>query len=234
MLLGVVSSLVLVAAVTAGSSVPTITQTPLACLSSDNYSKITAKVAGNPASVRVYFHAVGQTCGDYFVEMRRDPKDPTLYSAIIPIPAKDADVVLYQIKAKTLGGSEVAAAPVAATVKKECAGTPLSNDDLQTAKAIVLGLTQSAQKATPCKFRCDGVTNFLTASGDLKPNDECRLLLASLAKGGGGKPWYESTTAEVVGGALGAGALGWAIEHRRDHHEPSPARPKCPNPPCNP
>ncbi|SRR5581483_792558 len=227
MALGVVSSLVFVAAVTAGSAAPTISQTPLACLSPDNYTKITAKVEGNPASVRVYFHAVGQTCGEYFVEMRRDPKDPTRYSAIIPIPAKDADVVLYQIKAKTAGGNEVAGPPVAATVKKECPAQTLSNDDLQAAKGIVLGLTQSTQKSTPCKFRCDGLTHYTTASGDLKPNDECRLLLANLAKGGAGKPWYATTGGEVAAGFVGAGALGFAIEQNRGHNQnpPSPARP---------
>ncbi len=225
MLLGVVSSLIFVAAVAATPAAPTISQTPLACLSPTTNTKITAKVAGNPASVRVYFHAVGQTCGDYFVEMHRDPKDPTLYSALMPIPAVDADVVLYQIKAKTTGGSEVAAPPVAATVKKECAATPLSSEDLQAAKAIVLGLTQPAQKSTPCKFRCDGVTHYMTASGDLKPNDECRLLLASLAKGGAGKPWYATTAGEVTLGAFGAAAAGWAIENNRNQRPPSPARP---------
>lgn len=207
------------------SAAPTITHTPLACLSAETNAKITAHVEGQPSSVRVYFHAIGQTsCGEYYVDMRRNDKDPTLYSAILPIPAPDADVVMYQIRAKMNGGNETAIAPVAATVRKECTIPALSAADLQAAQSIVLGLTQPSQKPVPCRFRCNGLTNYITAAGEMKPNEECRLLLASLA-GKGGQPWYRTPVAEVAAGAVVGAGAGLAIDNGRNHRPPSPARP---------
>src|ERR1041385_5708528 len=103
---GAVLSLALLLGVEPLSAATTITHTPLACLSPETNTKIVAHVDGQPASVRVYFHAIGQTCGEYYVDMRRDPKDLALYTAIMPIPALDADVVMYQIRAKGATGPE--------------------------------------------------------------------------------------------------------------------------------
>ena len=222
---GVVSFLAVLAVVSSLSAAPTITHTPLACLSPDTNAKITAHVDGQPASVRVYFHAIGQTCGEYYVDMRRGDKDPTLYSAILPIPTADADVVMYQIRAKASGGGETAIAPVAATVRKECIAPALSAADAQAAQSLVLGLTQPSQKPVPCKFRCNGVTNYITAAGDLKPNEECRLLLASLAGHGPASPWYRTPAAEVAAGAFIGASAGFAIENGKNNRAPSPARP---------
>lgn len=207
------------------SAATTITHTPLACLSPDTPAKITAHVDGAPSSVRVYFHAIGQSCGEYYVDMHRDAKDPSLYSAIMPIPTADADVVMYQIRAKAAGGAETAIAPVAATIRKECTLPPLSAADVQAAQSIVLGLTQPSQKPIPCKFRCNGVTYYITAAGDLKPNEECRLLLASLVGNGTATPWYRTPAAEVAAGAVVGAGVGLAIENGRNHRAPSPARP---------
>ena len=208
------------------SAAPTINHTPLACLSPDTNAKITAHVEGQPTSVRVYFHAIGQTsCGEYYVDMRRNDKDPTLYTGILPIPTLEADVVMYQIRAKTNGGNETAIAPVAATVRKECTIPALTGADLQAAQSIVLGLTQPSQKPVPCRFRCNGVTHYITAAGEMKPNEECRLLLASLVGKGSGQPWYRTPAAEVAAGAVAGAAVGVVIDNGRNHRPPSPARP---------
>jgi len=220
-----VSLLMAVMATLPLNAATTITHTPLACLSPDTPSKITAHVEGAPSSVRVYFHAIGQNCGEYYVDMHRDAKDPSLYTAIMPIPTADADVVMYQIRAKANGGAETAIAPVAATIRKECTSPALSAADLQAAQSIVLGLTQPSQKPIPCKFRCNGVTNYITAAGDLKPNEECRLLLASLVGHGATPPWYRTPAAEVAAGAVVGAGVGLAIENGRNHRAPSPARP---------
>ncbi|HJW95612.1 MAG TPA: hypothetical protein VJ901_18495 [Thermoanaerobaculia bacterium] len=222
-----VLSLALLLGVQSLSAATTITHTPLACLSSGTNTKIIAHVDGQPSSVRVYFHAIGQTCGEYYVDMRRDPKDATLYTAIMPIPAADADVVMYQIRAKNGSGGETAIAPVAATIRKECTSPALNAADLQAAQSIVLGLTQPNQKPTPCKFACNGITNYITANGDMKPNEECRLLLAALAGHGNTVPWYRTPEAELAGGAVVGAALGIGYENQKDknHRAPSPARP---------
>jgi len=225
---GVVLSLAFLVAVPSLSAAPTITHTPLACLSSTTNTKITARVEGQPTSVRVYFHAIGQTsatCGEYYVEMHRDSKDPALYGAIMPIPAPDADVVMYQIRAKSNGGNETAIAPVAATVRKDCVAPALSAADLQAAQSIVLGLTSPSQKPVPCKFLCNGITHYITASGDMKPNEECRLLLAGLVGHGTMPPWYRTPEAEFAAGAIVGAGIGLAIDNGRHHRAPSPARP---------
>lgn len=202
----------------------TITHAPLACLSPETHTKITAHVEGQPSWVRVYFHAIGQTCGEYYVDMRRNDKDPTLYTAIMPIPIPDADVVMYQIRAKN-GATETAIAPVAATVRKECTGAAFTPADTQAAQSIVLGLTQPSQKPVPCKFACNGITNYITVAGDMKPNEECRLLLAALAGNGATPPWYRTPEAEFAAGAVVGAGVGLAIENGRNHRPPSPARP---------
>jgi hypothetical protein len=223
---GAVLSLSLLLGVQSLFGAITITHTPLACLSPESNTKIIAHVDGQPASVRVYFHAIGQTCGEYYVDMRRDPKDPTLYTAIMPIPAPDADVVMYQIRAKGTTGAETAIAPVAATVRKECTSPALNAADMQAAQSIILGLTQPNQKPTPCKFACNGITNYITASGDMKPNDECRLLLAALASHGATPPWYRTPEADFAAGAAAGAVIGEVYENNhRNHRPPSPARP---------
>jgi hypothetical protein len=224
---GVVLSLAFLVGVQSLSAAPTITHTPLACLSSEANTKITARVDGQPSSVRVYFHAIGQTsCGEYYVDMRRNgDKDPTLYTAILPIPNPDADVVMYQIRVKSNGGTETAIAPVAATVRKECTVPALTAADVQAAQSIVLGLTQPSQKPVPCKFACKGVTNYITAAGDMKPNEECRLLLAGLPGNGPAQPWYRTPAAEVAAGAIVGAGVGLALDNGRNHRPPSPARP---------
>jgi hypothetical protein len=223
---GAVLSLALLLGVQPLSAATTITHTPLACLSPETNTKIVAHVDGQPASVRVYFHAIGQTCGEYYVDMRRDPKDLALYTAIMPIPALDADVVMYQIRAKGATGPETAIAPVAATVRKECTTPALSAADMQAAQSIVLGLTQPNQKPTPCKFACNGVTNYITAAGDMKPNEECRLLLAGLAGHGPTPPWYRTPEAEFAAGAVVGAGVGLILDNdHRNHRPPSPARP---------
>jgi hypothetical protein len=223
---GVALSLAFLVGVQSLAAAPTITHTPLACLSAETNARITAHVEGQPSSVRVYFHAIGQTsCGEYYVDMRRDARDPTLYTAILPIPTPDADVVMYQIRAKVSGGAETAIAPVAATIRKECTLPALAGPDLQAAQSIVLGFTQASQKPVPCRFRCNGLTNYITAAGEMKPNEECRLLLAGLAGKGPALPWYRTPAAEIAAGAVVGAGTGLALDNGRNHRAPSPARP---------
>jgi hypothetical protein len=202
---------------------PTVTQSKLACIAHDANARITAHVEGRPTSVRVYFHQAGDACGEYYVDMRPSPKDPTEYSAVLPIVSNDATSVTYQVRVQNAGAKEIAAEEMTAGVSANCLAPPLSADDARAAKAIALGLTSSTQHAAPCKFKCTGVVSVITASGQLKPNDECRLLIAGLAK-----PWW-ATPAGIAGasaGALGAGlAIHSAYANGRGGPPPSPARP---------
>ena len=200
---------------------PSVTQNRLACIGYDTNARITAHVEGHPASVRVYFRQTGDPCGVYYVDMRPSPADPTLYTAVLPLVTPDATSIIYQVRVRVAGGKEIAAEAMTAEVSGNCTAPPLSPDDLRAAKAIALGLTQPTQHAAPCHFKCNGVVSVITASGELKPNDECRLIMTGKIK-----PWYETPAALA---AAGAGALGATLAlHSTSNgrgNPPSPARP---------
>ena len=60
----------------------------------------------------------------------------------------------------------------------------------------------------------------------MKPNEECRLLLAALANHGATTPWYRTPEAEFAAGAAAGVVIGEIYENNhRNHRPPSPARP---------
>ncbi len=201
---------------------PAVTQGRLACVPRDANTKVTAHVEGKPTSVRVYFHQTGDPCGEYYVDMHPSPQDPTLYTGILPLVAADATSVTYQVHVLSPGGKETLADAMSAPVSGNCVAPPLTPDDLHTASAIALGLTQPAQHGAPCHFKCNGVVSVITVSGDLKPNEECRLVLA-----GKTKPWWEKPGVLGTAGVLGAGgiAAGLISGSNNNRTPPSPARP---------
>lgn len=218
--MGVLSLLLTLSMIAAPAKVE---QTPLSCAGTGSHPKITAHVAGNPASVRVYFHIAGSTCGDYYVDMRRSANDPTLYTAFLPIPGAGAQVLTYEIRTTDGLGKETAGVPISVAVKTDCAAAPLTADEQRAADNITLGLTNNAQNQAPCKFLCQGVKNVMTAAHELKPNDACRLILAGLQQ-----PWYLTPEgrAVIAGSAVVTGfGVNAAIQHNRNNRPPSPARP---------
>lgn len=200
---------------------PSVTQTRLACIPRDANAKVTARVEGKPSSVRLYFHQTDDACGDYYVDMRSTPQDPTLYTAILPLVASDAKAVTYQVHVQNPGGKEILGDAMSIPVSGNCVAPALTPDDLHAASAIAVGLTQPKQSPVPCHFKCNGIVSYITVSGELKPNEECRLLMA-----GKPKAWYQKPGNEV---AIGAGVAGAAIlagsSHHHHHPPPSPARP---------
>lgn len=217
---GLIGAAVSVLTVIANAAPPSITQTSLACVSSHANAKISATVSGQPSSVRVYFHSAVNPCGDYYVDMQPDPANHSQYTAVLPIIARDAGGLVYQIRAKGATGSEIASPVVTAPVRDDCASPGLTANELQRAKAIVLGLTGSAQNAAPCKFSCLGVTNVITAAGDLKPDEQCASILA-------GKPFFQTPQGEAAAAAAGllGAAAGYELTKPNNATAPSPARP---------
>jgi hypothetical protein len=201
---------------------PSVTQNRLACIGHDANARITAHVEGHPASVRVYFQQTGDPCGEYYVDMKPNPLEPGSYSALLPLVSNDATSVTYQVRVQGAGAKEMAGEAMTAVVSRSCTAPPLSPEDLRAAKSIAIGLTKSAQHATPCHFKCNGVVNVITASGDLKPNEECRLILT-----GKGKPWWETPGAIAAESAalFGASALALHANSNGRGTPPSPARP---------
>ena|ERR1700682_5101884 len=201
---------------------PAVTEGRLACISHETNAKITAHVEGHPSSVRVYFHGVGDTCGEYYVDMRPSAQDPTLYSAILPIVSKDATAVSYQVRAQNASAKQVVGETINVPVTSNCVPPLPTPEDLKAAKGIALGLTEASQHAVPCHFKCNGVASVITASGELKPNEECRLVLAGLLK-----PWWATPAGAATAGAsaLAGGLALHAAANGRNNNPPSPARP---------
>jgi hypothetical protein len=201
---------------------PAVTQARLACIPRDANTKITAHVEGKPTAVRAYFHQTGDSCGEYYVDMRPSPQDPTLYTAILPLVAADATSIMYQVHVLNAGGKETLADFMVAPVSGNCVAPPLTPDDLHAANAIALGLTLPGQHSVPCHFKCNGIVSVITASGELKPNEECRLVLA-----GKTLPWWEKRGVLGAAGAIGAGAIaaGLGSGSNNNRTPPSPARP---------
>jgi hypothetical protein len=202
---------------------PPIAQERLACISRDSNPRITAHVQGHPSSVRAYFHGVGDTCGEYYVDMLPSAQDPTLYTALLPMVSSKATAVAYQVRVRNGGTKEIAGEEMTTPVDANCAAAKLTPDELRRAKSIALGLTQASQYAVPCQFKCNGIASVISAAGVLKPHEECRLLLAAAAK-----PWY--ATPAGIASASAAGALGGALAlhssgNGRNSNPPSPARP---------
>jgi hypothetical protein len=195
----------------------------LACISRDSNARITAHVEGHPTSVRAYFRSVGDACGEYYVDMMPSATDPTLYTAMLPLVSKNATAVAYQVRVRNGGTKEIAGEEMTAPVESNCSAPQLSPEEARKAKSIALGLTQAAQHAVPCQFKCNGITSVISAAGVLKPHEECRLFLAAAAK-----PWYQ--TPAGIASASAAGVLGGALAlhssgNGRNTNPPSPARP---------
>lgn len=216
-LIGVVVSVV---SAVASAAPLTVTQTSLACVSPSANTKITATVAGQPSSVRVYFHSSAASCGEYYIDMQPDPANRSIYTAILPNIASDAGALVYQVRVKNATGNEVDAPVVTAPLRDNCPAPGLSANDLQRAKTIVVGLTSATQSGAPCKFSCAGVKSEITVAGDLRPNEQCAILLA-------GKPFFQTPQGEAAAAAAGlfGAAAGYELTKPNNSTAPSPARP---------
>lgn len=208
----------------AWAAVPSrITTSAATCASKTQNLRVTAHVDGAPKNVRLYFHAVGPTCGDYYVDMHRDASNPNQYWAMLPIVGPDTTAVTAQVKADFGAGAYLPGDAVVVPVKADCPATTLTSDETRAANNIVLGLTQANQTSIPCAFKCKGVTSFLTTTNELKPNEQCLRLLAGTTR----TPWYKTPAGEAGAIAAGAGFFGGVYELTKPSNKkaPSPARP---------
>lgn len=201
---------------------PSVTQVRLACIARDANARISARVEGHPTSVRVYFRQENDPCGQYYVDMHPSAQDPALYTAILPLVAPDATSVIYQVRVQNGAGKELVGEPMTVPVSANCVAPALTPEELHAANGIVLGLTQPDQHGAPCRFKCNGIVSVITVTGELKPNEECRLILAGRAK-----PWYQrpGNLAAIGAGAIGAGLLAGSGGGNGNSTPPSPARP---------
>jgi hypothetical protein len=181
---------------------PKIAHDKITCVPADGNVRIAVNVtSSSPITlVRVYFHSVVKTSGDYYLELRQGQAGG--YWAVLPYPLAETTAVLYRIVVKDADGVETATETFTVPTSSSCVVT-LTGDETKYANNLIIGLTSDSQPAIPDGFKCKGVVSKITVAGDLKPNDECRQAL--LVAGGAISP------AVWIAGGIAAGAGAGAI-----------------------
>jgi hypothetical protein len=210
--------------VTGAAEPPQITHSAIACVPANGNARITVNVTSSSpiASVRVYFHSVVKTSGDYYLELRKGQAGN--YWAVLPYPLPETTQVLYRIVVKDAFGVESETKTFTVPTSSSCVVT-LTPDETKYANNLIIGLTNTTQPAVPDGFKCTGVVNKITVAGDLVPNDECRKVLAAAVP----LPLVPAA-AWIIGGAAVGGTVGAVVATSSDCNCPpvSAARPPSP------
>lgn len=195
---------------------------PVPCVSAAQNPQVLASLASTTRSARVYFKAEGQTA-EYYLDMRHGENGS--WFAFMPMPEAATHAIVYRVVPTDDKGLQSSSAALTTNVAAACAPQNLTADEQRIALNLAVGLTSDSQSPVPTGFQCRGVVSYITASGKLKPNNECRRILAAAAggagAGAGGAAAGGATIAGMSAGtfaalvALGAGA-GYAIYHNNN------------------
>jgi hypothetical protein len=205
-------SLILVPTATFAADNGPITVNPIGCVAPAMNPRVTAQMANPVRSARVYFKATGAT--EYYVDMQGTAQGG--YSAILPQLAPATSSFTYRVVTTDASGAQTTSPAMTASASASCAPASLSASDQRFASNLVLGLTADGQSAVPPGFTCKGIVSEITVRGELKPNDECRRVLAAAAAGAGaaGAAGAAAATGAAAGGlsavaigVIGAGAI---------------------------
>jgi hypothetical protein len=186
------------------------------CASAAEPVRVSAVLPPDAVSARAYFKAVGQV-PEYYVDLHR-ANDGSMW-AFLPSPLPTTKSFTYRVISKNAKGQEVSSLLFLTTTSATCPPHKINANEQAAASNLVIGLTTQNQPPVPAGFSCRGVVSYITATGDLKPNEECRRL-AALGEGGtgtpaatGGTPGTATTaggTTPATGGATGGTAAGGA------------------------
>ena len=193
---------VLVAPVLVAAEAPNLN--PIACASSMAPVKVTTRVPASSVA-KVYFKAAGQQI-EHYVDLRR-ASDGTMW-AFIPSPAPSTPSFTYRVVSTDLSGHQVSGALMTATTAARCPAQVLTPTEQSASMNMVIGLITATQSAVPPGFLCRGIVSYITAKGELRPNDECRRLLAGAQPGAAtaGTSTGAGAGSGAAAGATGAGA----------------------------
>lgn len=173
--------------------------TAISCLSASQPAKVVASIPATAKSARVFFKAQGQTA-EYYLDMRRAANGT--WFAFLPFPEPKTTAAVYRVVLADEKGVQTSSAVLTTTVTTTCPVQNLTTDDQRITQNLVVGLTGANQSPVPIGFQCRGIVSYITTANELRPNEECRRILAAAAAGAG------STTAAGTGAAAGAGTAG--------------------------
>jgi hypothetical protein len=197
-----ISLIVLPTATFAADSGP-ITVNPVSCVAPAMNSRVTAQMANPVRTARVYFKATGAT--EYYVDMQRTLQGD--YSAVLPQIEPTTSSFTYRVVTTDASGAQTSSPAMTANASPSCPGASLSAADQRYASNLVLGLAADGQSAVPPGFTCRGIVSVITAKGEMKPNDECRRVLAAAAAPGTAVAGTDAVAGATAGAAT-AGAAG--------------------------
>ena len=172
---------------------------------------VTVNSSNPPASVRLYFVAEGEIffheaqgklkdqeklafyrdqkgqnyfhpdfhSGYHYHEMRLGKTGE--YWTMLPKVAPGTTGVTYHAVVTDADGHQFPSQEVKVPVTPDCPAPELSRDEKKYAANLVEGLTAERQSAVPPGFICDGIVNFITVSGDLRENEECKKCVCGIA-----------------------------------------------------
>ena len=239
-------SLILLPTATFAADNGPITVNPIACVAPAMNSRVTAQMAKPVQTARVYFKATGAT--EYYVDMQKTMEGG--YSAVLPQIEPKTSSFTYRVVTIDANGAQTSSPLMTANASSSCPSANMSASDQRYASNLVLGLVADGQSAVPPGFTCKGIVSQITARGELKPNDECRRVLAAALPGAGaaaGTAGSAATGAAAAGaagtggaaagglsavaiGAIAAGAIaaGAIIVHNNNNNNSTPASPARP------
>ena len=229
------ASTLFVAAIPLAAAENGIVHERLKCVPPGANAKVVAPIpAGEAASsVRVYFRA-RDAKDEHYVEMLRGADDR--FWGVFPVTSGKTGPVLYRVVMKTASGRQVATDTVTVPVSLPCP-VKLTEEEVRSARNLVVGHTKPAQPDVPYGFECFGIAGRISADGELRAIAPCNQAGWYSGSGGvrtgsggvaaAGNPCDGCTPADgslVPGGTGGVSVPGGVIP------PPTPVSPSRPKP----
>lgn len=180
-----------------------IAVTPISCVAPNMNARVVARAAASTRSARTYFTAFpGQP--EYYLDMHLASDGS--YWAVLPQVEPATKSFSYRVVTIDANGKQTSSPAMTATATSTCALT-LSAEEQQFASNLAIGKTNDTQSSIAAGFTCRGQVSVITASGQLKPNDECRRILAAAGAADKGRMSAFAIGAIVVGAGAAAAII---------------------------
>ena len=199
---------------------PDLTVQPVGCAAPSIHPRVIAKVPASAISGQVFFKAEGTT-NEYYVDMRK-AADGTMW-AFLPGPAPSTKSFTYRVVTLDSAGKRASSQMMTLNTSPSCPTTTIPSNERAAETAIVVGLTSNSQPIVPTGFECKDIVSYITVSGEMRPNDECRRMMAGAVPGAAGaaESGFALSRGTIIAlTAAGLAGAGVAIhKHKKDKNK---------------
>jgi len=200
---------------------------PIGCAAPSIHPRVVANVPASAVSGQVFFKAEGTT-NEYYVDMRK-AADGTMW-AYLPAPAPSTKSFTYRVVTLDNAGKRASSPMMTLTTSANCTTSGVPSNERAAQAAIVIGLTNNSQSPVPTGFECKDIVSYITVAGEMRPNDECRRMMAGAVPAAGAAKTAEAgiglsrgtIVALTAAGLVGAGI---AINDHRKKPKKSKSKP---------